>query len=85
MNHQSKLSNDHKDLVCGMTVASEDDRHTAVFEDKTYYFCDAACREKFEKSPNKYLNQSSFFLKRWWDNYLRRLNKVTGGKSQCCH
>jgi len=24
------------------------------------------------------------FLKRMWDNYLRRLNKTTNGKPQCC-
>jgi hypothetical protein len=28
--------------------------------------------------------KKNFFLKRWWDSYLGRLNKVTKGKPQCC-
>ena len=73
----------HTDLVCGMDVSS--DRYTTTVGGKTYYFCAAGCKAVFEKSPRTYLNKSSFFLKRWWDNYLKRLNKITDGKSQCCH
>lgn len=82
---QAQKSRVQKDLVCGMDVSPENARYTFEMNGKTYYFCAAACRDKFEKSPDKYLKHSSFFLKRWWDNYLKRLNKVTNGKSQCCH
>jgi hypothetical protein len=28
--------------------------------------------------------KKDFFLKSWWNRYLKRLNKVTDGKPQCC-
>ena len=28
--------------------------------------------------------KKSFFLKKWWDRYLKRLNKLTKGKAQKC-
>jgi YHS domain-containing protein len=84
LSHHKKTSL-KKDLVCGMDVAAETAQFTFELDNKTYYFCAAACRDEFKKSPNRYLKQSSFFLKRWWDNYLKRLNKATNGKSQCCH
>lgn len=74
-----------KDPVCGMDISSDNNKIIATFKNQTYYFCAEHCREEFEKSPGAYQKQSSFFLKRWWDNYLKRLNKVTNGKSQCCH
>jgi hypothetical protein len=24
------------------------------------------------------------FIKKWWDKYVKRLNKITNGKPQCC-
>ena len=74
----------HKDPVCGMDVFSENDSITATWKDQTYYFCAQDCREVFIKSPEAFQEESSFFLRRWWNNYLRRLNKVTNGKPQCC-
>jgi uncharacterized membrane protein YraQ (UPF0718 family)/YHS domain-containing protein len=42
------------DPVCGMTV----DRSTAEYRssrgDETYYFCSAGCKQRFDKSPEKY-------------------------------
>ena len=74
----------HKDPVCGMDVSSENNSITAIWNNQTYYFCAQNCRKAFEKSPEAYQKESSFFLKRWWNNYLKRLNKVTNGKPQCC-
>lgn len=74
----------HKDPVCGMGVSSESNNINSVWNNDTYYFCGEYCREEFEKTPEAYLKKSSFFLKRWWDNYLKRLNKITSGKPQCC-
>ena len=36
------------------------------------------------KAGGEYPKKSTFFIKRWWDNYLVRLNKITHGKAQCC-
>jgi YHS domain-containing protein len=73
-----------KDPVCGMDVFSKNNKITATWNNNTYYFCAQDCRDKFQKTPEAYLKQSSFFPKRWWGNYLKRLNKVTKGKPQCC-
>ncbi|NOX33701.1 MAG: YHS domain-containing protein [Deltaproteobacteria bacterium] len=81
--HTSQKGN-HKDPVCGMDVSSKNDAITADWNNQTYYFCAEHCRKEFEKSPETYRKKSSFFLKRVWDNYLRRLNKATNGKPQCC-
>jgi hypothetical protein len=37
-----------------------------------------------EKSNGIHVKKKAFFLKRWWNSYLGRLNKVTNGKPQCC-
>ncbi len=43
-----------KDLVCGMTVKT-DMPNRAEHQGKTYYFCSAGCRAKFEADPDRYL------------------------------
>jgi Cu+-exporting ATPase len=46
------------DPVCGMTV----DPHTATLKSdhggRTYYFCSAGCKTKFDANPAKYLNKA---------------------------
>lgn len=42
-----------RDPVCGMTVTAATAK-SAVYQDKTYYFCSSACREKFEAAPTQY-------------------------------
>jgi len=44
-----------KDPVCGMSVDEKKAAATATHEGKTYYFCAAACRDRFVKNPNQYL------------------------------
>ncbi|MCP3940214.1 MAG: YHS domain-containing protein [Desulfobacteraceae bacterium] len=84
MNHSHAIQN-HKDPVCGMDLSSENNEFTFDWNNHTYNFCSEHCRNEFEKSPETYLKKSSFFLKRWWDNYLKRLNKATKGKKpKCC-
>ena len=46
------------DPVCGMTVSPEKTEHTAEHDGRTYYFCCAGCREKFEADPEKYLHET---------------------------
>ena len=41
------------DPVCGKTVATKDAKSN-VHKGIVYYFCSAACREKFEASPNDF-------------------------------
>lgn len=46
-----------KDPVCNMTVDENKAAATSVYKGKTYYFCTQACKEKFEKQPEKYLSE----------------------------
>jgi len=43
------------DPVCGMTVSIAGAREIAVHEGRTYYFCGAGCRTRFEADPARYL------------------------------
>jgi Cu+-exporting ATPase len=44
-----------KDPVCGMNVDPHTAKHRAEHGGRTYYFCSARCRERFEAEPQKYL------------------------------
>ncbi len=44
-----------KDPVCGMTVDPHTAKHRADHGGRTYYFCAAGCRTKFEADPTRYL------------------------------
>jgi Cu+-exporting ATPase len=43
------------DPVCGMEVDEKHAAATSSYEGKTYYFCSQSCKERFDKSPEKYL------------------------------
>jgi xanthine dehydrogenase accessory factor len=43
------------DPVCGMTVTVAGARHLAEHAGRTFYFCNAKCREKFLAAPERYL------------------------------
>ncbi|MEQ6887263.1 heavy metal translocating P-type ATPase [Halomonas sp. CS7] len=43
------------DPVCGMKVDPHQAEHRASHEGKTWYFCSARCRQKFEGDPDAYL------------------------------
>ncbi len=45
-----------KDPVCGMAVDESTARHTAEYQNQTYYFCAAGCKKAFQAEPQKYLN-----------------------------
>ncbi len=47
-----------KDPVCGMTVYEKEAVATAVYKGTTYYFCATACKEVFEREPEKFISQS---------------------------
>lgn len=42
-----------RDPVCGMSVTAATAK-SAVYNDRTYYFCSSTCREKFEAAPAQY-------------------------------
>lgn len=43
-----------KDPVCGMDVDQTKSAAASVYAGRTYYFCSASCRDKFEKAPETY-------------------------------
>ena len=48
-----------KDPVCSMTVDPQQAGAATVRGGKTYYFCSASCRDRFEQAPEKYAGASS--------------------------
>ncbi|MGH7598492.1 MAG: XdhC family protein [bacterium] len=46
-----------KDPICGMMVEIATARYTSIYEDETYYFCCAHCKQKFDREPEKYKEQ----------------------------
>jgi len=57
--HGKRASQDEdKDLVCGMPVTPESAGGASVYRGRTYYFCSATCRDKFDKSPDQYAQAS---------------------------
>ena len=47
-----------KDPVCGMAVDEKKAAGTASYEGRTYHFCGAGCKIKFEKEPEKYAERA---------------------------
>ncbi len=43
-----------KDPVCGMAVDQRKSTAASTYAGRTYYFCSATCRDKFEHEPEKY-------------------------------
>lgn len=44
-----------KDPVCGMAVDETRAAAKAEYRGRTYYFCSAACKARFEKAPDQYV------------------------------
>jgi Cu+-exporting ATPase len=44
-----------KDLVCGMQVDPKKAAGTSEYQEKTYYFCSAGCKKKFDANPGQYV------------------------------
>jgi YHS domain-containing protein len=43
-----------KDLICGMDVDEKKAKFKTDYMGKTYYFCSAMCKQKFDANPQKY-------------------------------
>jgi YHS domain-containing protein len=72
-----------KDPVCEMLVNPELAEFTAVYEGKSYYFCSAVCKVKFEQNPIKYLKKKSWFS-RLLEQMTRANQEKFGNKPPTC-
>ena len=43
-----------RDVVCGMQVDPAKAAATSEYNGKTYYFCSASCKAKFDANPTQY-------------------------------
>ena len=46
-----------QDPVCKMSVDESIAAAKTEYKDKTYCFCSAGCKEKFEKEPDKFIEE----------------------------
>ncbi|NHV97289.1 MAG: YHS domain-containing protein [Thaumarchaeota archaeon] len=44
-----------KDPVCGMNVDEKKAKFKSEYRGVTYYFCCIACKDAFDKNPQKYV------------------------------
>jgi len=42
------------DPICKMNVAEKSAPYTSIYEGRNFYFCSAACKQQFDKNPQKY-------------------------------
>lgn len=85
---ESKNKAAHIDPVCGMAVDDANLDLAAEYRGRKYYFCAEACRQKFKRQPECWLDPertTGSKKKGLWGRYLDRLNKATGGKEIKCH
>ena len=47
------------DPVCKMKVDEKTAKHKTEYKGKTYYFCAPSCKATFDKSPTKFVSDSS--------------------------
>ncbi len=46
-----------KDPVCGMEVDEAAASASTEYKGRTFYFCAAACKERFDKEPERFLKE----------------------------
>ena len=47
-----------RDPVCGMQIEESQAVGKSDYLEKTYYFCSAVCKTKFDEEPKIYINQT---------------------------
>ena len=47
------------DPVCGMQIDEQTSAGTSQYNNKTYYFCSQACKQKFDAKPEHYAGQAA--------------------------
>ena len=55
----SESSPTFRDPVCGMTVDPKSAAASSEYRAKTYYFCSAQCRQKFDANPASFVDQAA--------------------------
>ena len=70
------------DPVCGMSVDPDTAAAKTCHNGVQVYFCAEGCKQAFETDPGKYIVKKR---KGFWQRYLDRLNKSTGGQPPACH
>lgn len=45
------------DPICKMQVDEEHAQYTSVYKGRTYYFCAAGCKKKFDDDPETYADR----------------------------
>ena len=73
------------DPVCGMKISPGNPAFVVSYQGRSYYLCAEGCRKAFKMNPQKYLESNTASRKGWWERYLERLNRATGGKPLKCH
>jgi YHS domain-containing protein len=48
-----------RDPVCGMDVQPEQAAGQSEYQGRTFYFCCDACKEKFDKEPQRFARPQS--------------------------
>ncbi len=82
MSNAVNRSTEAIDPICGMKVNRSNAPIAFDARKISYYFCSSACRDEFQKNPERYATKR----KSWWSRYLDRVRKVTDDKPMsCCH
>ena len=42
------------DVICNMQVDEKTAKWKSVYNSRTYYFCSSMCKQKFDKTPDKF-------------------------------
>ena len=69
------------DPVCKMAVDPSTAPAKYHHEGEEIYFCAQGCMAAFKANPKKYTSKKKGF----WQRYLDRLNRATGGRPPACH
>ncbi len=70
------------DPVCNMTVDPATAPAKYHHKGEAIYFCAQGCMAAFKANPKKYTSKKK---KGFWQRYLDRLNRSTGGRPPACH
>ena len=84
MFRKERSTNGYIDPVCLVQLNPDVQHPTFTYQMRTFHFCDDACRQSFEQNPESYLGEENPRKKTWWQRYVDRINKATGGKPPSC-
>jgi xanthine dehydrogenase accessory factor len=56
---QPAVTREARDPVCGMTLDSGNASHRSEYQNRSFYFCCAGCKQAFDKEPEKYAGRPS--------------------------